>query len=173
MMLKRSMSIRSGGSGTSEFAGDKQDDKEFVVQPGGGAGGQDHEDTEELEDNVQKQIKKQDEEQQKKQEGGQHSSIREDDHESYLEEVENFLKEMENDTNEHEKQDASQHVQQPNGNNKHRTINAMAIKSNCYNDVRISGVSRQKKLFTTIDRIQRIKNNEPQSNQAPINPNKE
>ena len=28
----------------------------------------------------------------------------------------------------------------------------MAIKSNCYNDVRISGVSRQKKLFTSIDR---------------------
>ena len=87
--------------------------------------------------------------------------------------MENFLKEMENDTNEQEKQDASHQIQPPNGNNKHRTINAMAIKSNCYNDVRISGVSRQKKLFTTIDRIQRIKNNEPQKDQALIGANKE
>ena len=92
--LKRSHSIRSGGSGgTSE----NKDLKDFVVQDGEG-----HEDTEELEENVQKQLD--DAEERRRQQNAHNSNILEDDDESYEEAFNNFLKEINNDTPEDDAQ---------------------------------------------------------------------
>ena len=57
---------------------------------------EDHEDTEELEENVQKQLD--DDEKKRNQQNAHNSNILEDDDESYEEAFNNFLKEINNDT---------------------------------------------------------------------------
>lgn len=50
-----------------------------------------------------------------------------------------------------------------------RTAKKMAIKGSAYNDVRISGASRNNKLFTSIERTQMPKNQPQMNNIASLN----
>ena len=93
--LKRSQSIRSNGSGATS---DNKDLKDFVVQDAD----EEHDNTEELEENVQKQLEN--DEEKRKQQNAHNSNILEDDDESYEEAFNNFLKEINNDTPEDETQ---------------------------------------------------------------------
>jgi len=145
LAFKRSASLRSANSLDSN-----PKNAYFVVD----ADEEEKDNTQDLEDKVTEQHHNKEAERRRLENPDSNSAIREDDEESYEQAVQDFLNDVNNNTPEENQNNGNKLF----NNARSRTVNAFAIKGSAYNDVRISGASRQNKIFTSIDRHQGPKN---------------